>query len=60
MARQARCWRVRSAVTPQRGGNEAARVNIHLVIPETAAVNCRFQFYVLVVTRERSTKRCEK
>jgi hypothetical protein len=29
MARRARCWQVRSAVTPQASGNEAAKVNTH-------------------------------
>ena len=29
MARRARCWQVRSAVTPQASGNEGAKVNTH-------------------------------
>jgi hypothetical protein len=32
MARRARCWQVRSAVTPQVSGNEAAKGNTHAVL----------------------------
>ena len=32
MARRARCWQVRSAVTPQVSGNETAKVNTHAAL----------------------------
>ena len=37
MARRARCWQVRSAITPQVSSNEATTVNVHAVLMKVAS-----------------------